>query len=499
MTASPSAAPPGEAPPGAPKGAPKPQLRRSPRQKVVAGVCGGLGRYFDVDPVIFRVVLGVLAVAGGTGLILYGFAWLLLPVDGEEENEFRRLLSGRVEGASLVALLLALVGCGLFLSMINNGGILTFAVLLVLAVAGFSVWTRHGRPAVTDEQPERADQADRAERSDGPDGSGRSERSGRDSAPSAPRATPAPPPSGRGSVPPEVQAPPAPSGPSWWRDPIVKDGTTGPVGGGYLWGPADAVPRSVDEAADADRARHTHPKHGPHRKHPPHTHGKYVPPVATDPREKTHGPHSIGGLVRFLAIVAGVAAAWPGWGGRPLGESLQIGAVAALAVLGVGLLVASFFGRTGFGTLVFALLVAGVLAASTVLPRDIGTTWARTEWRPVTAAALEPSYDIGAGTARLDLSGLDVPLGTTLATRVEAGAGRVVVVVPQDATVRVRAEVGLGDVTLPGDPAGQDIDVAPDRRTTRTLAPPKGADLAGTIELRLEVGLGQVEVTRAAS
>ncbi|MFE9848904.1 PspC domain-containing protein [Streptomyces sp. NPDC005576] len=476
MTASPSAAPPGEAPPGAPTGAPGPQLRRSPRQKVVAGVCGGLGRYFDVDPVIFRVVLGVLAVAGGTGLILYGFAWLLLPVDGEEENEFRRLLSGRVEGASLVALLFALVGCGLFLSMIGNSGVLAFAAMLVLAVAGFSVWTRHGRPASTDEERVRRGR-------DGRDG--RDDMAAGDVVPPAPHTAPVPPSSGRGSVPPEVKAPPAPAGPSWWRDPIVKDGTTGPVGAGYLWGPADAVPGGVagpDGAAGAGRAR-----------------GKHLPPVAADPRGRTHGPHSIGGLVRFLAVVAGVAAAWPGWGGHPLGESLQIGAVAALAVLGVGLLVASFVGRTGFGTLVFALLVTGVLAASTVLPKDIGTTWARVEWRPTTAAALRPSYDIGAGTVRLDLSGLPVPLGTTLSTRVEAGAGRVVVVVPQDASVRVRAKVGLGDVTLPGDPAGEDIDVAPDRRTTRTLAPPKGADLAGTIELRLEVGLGQVEVTRAAS
>ncbi|MGW2839599.1 PspC domain-containing protein [Streptomyces sp. NPDC001493] len=492
MTASPSAAPPGEAPPGAPKSAPKPQLRRSPRQKVVAGVCGGLGRYFDVDPVIFRVVLGVLAVAGGTGLILYGFAWLLVPVEGEEENEFRGLLSGRVEGPPLVALLFALVGCGLFLSMINNGGVLAFAAMLMLAVAGFAVWTRHGRPAATDEEPDR-------DAGDGRDG-----RAAGDSVPSAPRTTPAPPPSGRGSVPPEVQAPPAPAGPSWWRDPIVKDGTTGPVGGGYLWGPADAVPGAAggpggshraDAAGGARRVRWVADRHRTYV--PPTADG--LPPVTTDPQERTHGPHSIGGLVRFLAIVAGVAAAWPGWGRHPLGESLQIGAVAALAVLGVGMLVASFFGRTGFGTLVFALLVTGVLAASTVLPRDIGTTWARTEWRPVTAAELRPSYDIGAGSARLDLAGLPVPLGTTLSTRVEAGAGRVVVVVPQDATVRVRAEVGLGDVTLPGDPAGQDIDIAPDRKTTRTLAPLKGADPAGTIELRLEVGLGQVEVTRAAS
>ncbi|WP_327268528.1 PspC domain-containing protein [Streptomyces sp. NBC_01218] len=458
MTPSTAAAPPGEAPPGAQR----PQLRRSPRQKVVAGVCGGLGRYFDVDPVIFRVVLGVLAVAGGTGLILYGFAWLLLPVEGEEENEVRRLLSGRVEGASLVALLLALVGCGLFLAMIGNSGVLAFAALLVLAVAGFGVWTRHGRPAAPEGTPGAADGG---------------------AAPPAPRTAPTAPPSGLGTVPPEVKAPPTPSGPSWWRDPIVKDGTTGPMGEGYLWGPADALPDRDDRQAGAGRGRD----------------GTFAPRGATGARERRDRPHAFGGLVRFLAVLAGVAAAWPGWHTRPLGESLQIGAVAALAVLGLGLLISSFLGRTGFGTLVFALIVTGVLAAASVLPRDIGTAWARAQWRPTTPAALQPSYDIGAGSARLDLSGLAVPPATTLSTRVEAGAGRVVVVVPRDATVRVRAEVGLGDVTLPGDPAGQDIDIAPDRQATRTLAPPKGADPAGTIELRLEVGLGQVEVTRAAS
>lgn len=66
--------------PGAPRAADaRPPLRRSKRDKVLAGVCGGLGRYFDLDPVVFRIVLGVLAVTGGVGLIFYGFAWLLLP------------------------------------------------------------------------------------------------------------------------------------------------------------------------------------------------------------------------------------------------------------------------------------------------------------------------------------------------------------------------------------------------------------------------------------
>ncbi|PWS39883.1 hypothetical protein DKT74_35990, partial [Streptomyces sp. ZEA17I] len=148
MTA-PSDAAPGVAPPDAPR----PQLRRSPRQKTVAGVCGGLGRYCDVDPVIFRIVLGVLAATGGIGLIFYGFAWLLLPLEGEEENEARRLLSGRVDGASLVALLLALIGCGLFLSMLGNRGMLAFAALLSVAVVGCSVWTQSRRNAAPPEDP----------------------------------------------------------------------------------------------------------------------------------------------------------------------------------------------------------------------------------------------------------------------------------------------------------------------------------------------------------
>ncbi|CAM5701254.1 hypothetical protein SCALM49S_00882 [Streptomyces californicus] len=54
-------------------------------------------------------MLGVLSVTGGIGLIFYGFAWLLLPADGEDQNEGRKLLSGRVDGAALAALLLALI------------------------------------------------------------------------------------------------------------------------------------------------------------------------------------------------------------------------------------------------------------------------------------------------------------------------------------------------------------------------------------------------------
>jgi phage shock protein PspC (stress-responsive transcriptional regulator) len=49
---------------------------------MVAGVCEGLGRYFDVDPVIFRIGFAVAAFAGGAGLLAYVIAALVIPEEG---------------------------------------------------------------------------------------------------------------------------------------------------------------------------------------------------------------------------------------------------------------------------------------------------------------------------------------------------------------------------------------------------------------------------------
>ncbi|MEU2065583.1 PspC domain-containing protein [Streptomyces anulatus] len=450
MTA-PSDAAPGVAPPEAPK----PTLRRTPRQKVVAGVCGGLGRYCDVDPVIFRIVLGVLSATGGIGLIFYGFAWLLLPADGDDENEARRLLSGRVDGASLVALLLALIGCGLFLSMLHNRGMLAFAALLTLAVVGFSVWTQNRRTAGAPEDP------------------------------AAPPGAPAAPPGpvhtgGLGTPPPEVKAPPTPGSPSWWRDPIVKDGTTGPVGSGYLWGPADTDPDAARAGAKAGRPTPD------------------APFLRPQPAPVERGPRSIGGPVFLTALVAGGLGTGLSWEQQPLGVALQIGLVAALAVFGFGLLIASVLGRTGFGTVLMAMVTAGLLAGAAVLPKDIDTSWARKDWRPASVSAVEPHYELSTGDARLDLSGLKVPRGETVRTGLDVAAGRAAVVVPKNVTVKVRAEAGLGEIRLE---EGQRVQVRinSDEAKQRTLPPPAGTKPAGTVELVLEVGIGQVEVTRAAS
>lgn len=59
------------------------RLRRSTSDRYIAGVAGGLGRHFDIDPTVIRVVLAVLTFFGGAGVLVYGAVWLFVPEDGQ--------------------------------------------------------------------------------------------------------------------------------------------------------------------------------------------------------------------------------------------------------------------------------------------------------------------------------------------------------------------------------------------------------------------------------
>jgi phage shock protein PspC (stress-responsive transcriptional regulator) len=420
------------------------RFRRDRRHKMIAGVCAGLGRQTDLDPVIFRITLAVLSATGGFGLIFYGFAWLLVPYADEEENEVRKLLTGRVDGQALAAVLFALVGCGIFLTMLRNGGVLTFSVVLSLLLAGAGYWSR--RRGASDPDPLSAQAA--------------------------------------ADAPPEAQAPPVVTFyPSWWRDPIVKDGTH--VGGtGYLWGPGDAREPAPGSVLDVGIAL-------------PWTHHGPVKPPRPEPA-RARGPRWIGGWVFLLALLAGGLGTGLSWDTRPLGTSLQTGLACALAVFGVGIAVSAFLGRTGAGTVFLAIVTAALLAGASAMPRDITTHWRETSWKPAATAQVRSAYELGTGRGTLDLTRVRPGKGQEVATSAHVGAGQLKVVVPADATVRMRIDVGVGDIRLPGDDR-KDVDVRPGRHKDVTLAPPKGAAESGTLDLTLGVGAGQVEVGRAAS
>jgi len=55
-------------------------LTRSTTDRKLAGVCGGLGEYFEIDPVVFRLLFVLLALPGGLpGLITYFICWIVIP------------------------------------------------------------------------------------------------------------------------------------------------------------------------------------------------------------------------------------------------------------------------------------------------------------------------------------------------------------------------------------------------------------------------------------
>ncbi len=61
------------------------KLYRSKGRKI-AGVCGGIGEYFDIDPVIMRLLWLGFTFIGGAGIITYIIAWLVIPSHKEKKK-----------------------------------------------------------------------------------------------------------------------------------------------------------------------------------------------------------------------------------------------------------------------------------------------------------------------------------------------------------------------------------------------------------------------------
>ena len=126
----------------------KRELRRSRDNRVVAGVAAGIGRYFDVDPVIVRIAFIVLSVFGGSGVLLYLVAWLVIAKEGEDQSAAGRALKGsdqpRGRGVIAALLLLAAIfmvsGPLLWFADFGFGDGLFFPLLLVAGGVALMLW-----------------------------------------------------------------------------------------------------------------------------------------------------------------------------------------------------------------------------------------------------------------------------------------------------------------------------------------------------------------------
>jgi phage shock protein C len=60
------------------------KLYRSRSDRKLAGVCGGLAEFFSLDPTLIRVLFVVLALAGGSGIVIYLVMWIMVPSQSQD-------------------------------------------------------------------------------------------------------------------------------------------------------------------------------------------------------------------------------------------------------------------------------------------------------------------------------------------------------------------------------------------------------------------------------
>jgi phage shock protein PspC (stress-responsive transcriptional regulator) len=115
------------------------RLLRARSGRVLGGVCAGLGRYFNVDPIIFRIGAIALVFAGGAGLLAYVAALLLIPAE-DNPNAAEGAPAGRSRWLAIGGVIVLVCVASPFLI---GGGALLAGFLIPLAflvAAGVLVW-----------------------------------------------------------------------------------------------------------------------------------------------------------------------------------------------------------------------------------------------------------------------------------------------------------------------------------------------------------------------
>jgi phage shock protein PspC (stress-responsive transcriptional regulator) len=365
------------------------RLRRNRPNRVAAGVASGLGDYFAVDPVLFRVLFATSAFFGGAGILAYLLAWAAIPEQGTERAPIDGVMSAlRRRRVPIWLVLIAAAGLlwAVAFSWWAPGPffpVLGVAVLLIVFLV-----RREMKPTAADETtpPDGPDSDPDSDPDSGPDSG---PASGSDPV-AAPPAGVVPKP-GAGSVSldkdPAATAPLAP--PGWVRD--ARD-----------W---------YAESREAGRRRR--------RRSRPIRIAVFSTVIA---------------VITALAIAdaaTGIAFQWYFW--------------SVLAILAAGIVVAIASGRWSWSLLPLAVpAVIGAIAfggSHASLHDGIG----QREWKPTTVP--EAEYRLGIGQGILDLRQLPQQ-DAARTVRVTMGAGQVKIISPRSLNLTVVANIHMGQLDV---------------------------------------------------
>ncbi len=209
------------------------------------------------------------------------------------------------------------------------------------------------------------------------------------------------------------------------------------------------------------------------------------PPPAPPPKET-----SVLGRLTFglTVLVAGTLIA------LDLGGAISVTAVtvlaASLGIVAVGLLIGAFVGRSRW-LIALGVLLTLVLIPTAAVPDDVrwnaGAGAGDRTYRVTSTEELSSPYELGVGALTLDLRRLDLTERVTVDASL--GIGELTVLLPPDVAVSTTADVAVGTIDLPGEQPLEGVSV--DRTWDR---PADGATTAGSLDLTLSTGLGQVTV-----
>jgi phage shock protein PspC (stress-responsive transcriptional regulator) len=439
--------------------------RRSRSDRMVAGVCGGIGRALDIDPVLIRVVMAVLIIVG-PGVLFYAAAWLLMPDEGSDRSPAQSLLGDRVR-PDRPWLWPVVIGACVFLAIAMmssfNFGKVVPGPVIVIGLLWLFVFRRKGRGMRGQGTPGRGL---------GPmNGASGNEHwshrgahwSGSWGNPAATDSTTAP------ATPPYAGAPATPSGPSYpgpssgvpeegaasSATQRPQDRTVDPVQ--PVWTEDDPLGLYVDEAPQA-RQEQPAPARAPGRR----------------------------GVKPLVVLAAGAAVGIAALAGSPIPAMLAIG----LATLGIGMLIGGFFGRT------IALLPLGILLALGVLVTTVfgrvphqfsDINYVGTPDSPITATST--AYRFDAGSVQLDLTKATFDKDAKVV--VNGTAGEIVVTLPPDVDVTGDLSAKAGDLDAFGQQrGGRNVDLVVSDLGADAKAGPQ------SVVLDLNVKLGSIKVVR---
>ncbi|SCG34290.1 PspC domain-containing protein [Micromonospora halophytica] len=448
-----------------------------PREgRYLAGVCAAVGRATNTDPVLWRVILAVLGFFGGVGILVYVAAWLIIPGEGDSASPVESMLGRGHSSMSPITVILLTV-----LVAVSFGYIVTDpfrAVLLgaAILIGGALLLNRDGRTP--------------------------SAGAGTPPAPATAPPGPVPPvsypaPGLFDPAQPAPAAPPAPARtaelPAWSSAPQPAHppavAQAGAAGGPAVPPPvsAPAVPPPPVSAPLPPGYRPPFAPHGPYAGPP----APPPPPVRPPKPPKRPRERSALGAVTFslIFLVLGVVAILDLLGVFPIGAAAYF--AAALATIGLGLLVGTWFGRARW-LIALGLVTAAALGMATVAESydrvrgvDGNVTWAPTDLHD-----LATRYESNFGGAMLDLRAVDFRNQDTEIT-VVVNFGEAVVAVPPEVDVTVTADVNAGDTNI----LGSRSSAVNGRLREVTDLGPDGAG-GGTLRLSIHVTGGNLEVTR---